>query len=220
MHSNLCKKMYNIIRTVVQFKKGNRSLNKRRYNSETAKQEIMEKAWLLFSQKGYSQTSVSDISKASGYSKGHIYYHFENKEKLFVLLAQQTMKEWYIKWMNKENEYSSASEKLYGMAMHVLYNYQTPLLKGGQELASNPESSPESLKQLYELAVIPMGAYRAILVQGIEEGEFKKGNVEEWTVLIGTWLGGLCQLTNTQDTRSLEPLFKKAVSMFLESIQN
>ncbi|MET3729846.1 AcrR family transcriptional regulator [Fictibacillus halophilus] len=194
-------------------------MSKRRYNSETAKQEIMEKAFLLFSQKGYTQTSVADISKASGYSKGHIYYHFQNKEKLFVLLAQRTMNEWYIKWMNKEHDFTCASDKLYGMAMHVLYNYQTPLLKGGQELASNPESSPESVKQLYELAVIPMGAYRAILVQGIEEGEFKNGNVEEWTVLIGTWLGGLCQLTNTQELSSLEPLFKKAVSMFLESIQ-
>nr|WP_231607578.1 TetR/AcrR family transcriptional regulator [Fictibacillus sp. 18YEL24] len=198
--------------------KGIKAVSKRRYNSETAKLEIMEKAFLLFSQKGYTQTSVSDISKASGYSKGHIYYHFENKEKLFVLLAQRTMKEWYLKWMNKEPEFTCASDKLYGMALHVLYNYQTPLLKGGQELASNPESSPESIKQLYELAVIPMGAYRAILVQGIEEGEFKKGNIDEWTVLIGTWLGGLCQLTNTQELHTLEPLFKNAVSIFLGSI--
>ncbi|MDM5317858.1 TetR family transcriptional regulator C-terminal domain-containing protein [Fictibacillus sp. b24] len=195
-------------------------MSKRRYNSETAKQEIMEKAFLIFSQKGYTQTSVADISKASGYSKGHIYYHFENKEKLFVLLAQRTMKDWYTKWMTKEPAFSSAIEKLYGMAMHVLYNYQTPLLKGGQELASNSDSSPESIKQLYELAVIPMGAYRAILLEGIENGEFKNGNVDQWTVLIGTWLGGLCQLTNTQELHSLEPLFYQAVSIFLESISN
>ncbi|MFG6496583.1 TetR family transcriptional regulator C-terminal domain-containing protein [Fictibacillus sp. UD] len=195
-------------------------MSKRRYNSETAKQEIMEKAFLIFSQKGYTQTSVADISKASGYSKGHIYYHFENKEKLFVLLAQRTMKDWYTKWMTKEPAFSSAIEKLYGMAMHVLYNYQTPLLKGGQELASNSDSSPESIKQLYELAVIPMGAYRAILLEGIENGEFKNGNVDQWTVLIGTWLGGLCQLTNTQELHSLEPLFNQAVSIFLESISN
>ena len=77
-------------------------MDKRRYNSENAKREIMGKATLLFSQKGYNQTSIQDISTASGYSKGHIYYHFENKEKLFVLLAQNTMQDWYTKWKEKD----------------------------------------------------------------------------------------------------------------------
>jgi len=194
-------------------------LNKRRYDSENAKREIMEKATLIFSQKGYNQTSVQDISKASGYSKGHIYYHFKNKEKLFVLLAQNTMQDWYTKWKAKESSYATATEKLYGIAMHVLYNYQTPLLKGGQELASNPASSSESVKALYELAVIPMSSYRSILQEGVEKGEFEDGNLEEWTLLIGTWLGGLSQLTNTQNPNTLESLFNQAITIFLASIK-
>lgn len=195
------------------------NLDKRRYNSEKAKRDIMEKATLIFSQKGYNQTSVQDISKASGYSKGHIYYHFQNKEKLFVLLAQNTMQDWYTKWMAKESSYTTATQKLYGMAMHVLYNYQTPLLKGGQELASNPASSLESVNALYELAVIPMDSYRSILQEGVEKGEFECGNIDEWTLLVGTWLGGLCQLTNTQELSTLEPLFKQAITIFLASIK-
>ncbi|QQZ07641.1 TetR family transcriptional regulator C-terminal domain-containing protein [Heyndrickxia vini] len=194
-------------------------MDKRRYNSEKAKRDIMEKATLIFSQKGYNQTSVQDISKASGYSKGHIYYHFQNKEKLFVLLAQNTMQDWYTKWMAKESSYTTATQKLYGMAMHVLYNYQTPLLKGGQELASNPASSLESVNALYELAVIPMDSYRSILQEGVEKGEFECGNIDEWTLLVGTWLGGLCQLTNTQELSTLEHLFKQAITIFLASIK-
>jgi len=194
-------------------------LSKRRYDSEHAKSEIMKEATLLFAQKGYNQTSVADISKASGYSKGHIYYHFQNKEKLFVALAKTTMKNWYEKWTSKETFYTTATEKLYGIAIHVLYNYQTPLLKSGQELASNPNSSSESVKELYNLAIIPMSCYRAILQEGIANDEFMEGNVEEWTVLLGTWLGGLCQLTNTQENSKLEHLFNHAITMFLKSIQ-
>ncbi|WP_336825582.1 TetR family transcriptional regulator C-terminal domain-containing protein [Sporosarcina sp. USHLN248] len=193
-------------------------MNKRRYDSEYAKHEIMEKASILFSQKGYNQTSVGDISKASGYSKGHIYYHFQNKEKLFVRLAQNTINGWHSKWLQQESAYSSATKKLYGMAIHVLYNYQTPLLKAGQELAANPNSSPESVKELHNLAVIPMGSYRAILQEGVDRGEFIAGDIETWTVLLGTWLGGLCQLTNHQDLSMLEPLFKEAIEIFLKSI--
>ncbi|GIN84171.1 TetR family transcriptional regulator [Heyndrickxia sporothermodurans] len=194
-------------------------MNKRQYDSSKSKKDIMEKAFFLFSQKGYSQTSVGDISKASGYSKGHIYYHFENKEKLFVLLAQNTMREWHEKWISKEQSFRSAADKLYGIALHVLYNYQTPLLKAGQELSSSPSSSPDSVKRLYELAVIPMSTYRSIIQEGVDNGEFKDGNIEERTVLLGTWLGGLCQLTNTQQLSSLELLFKKAMTIFLESIK-
>ncbi|MFD0771705.1 TetR family transcriptional regulator C-terminal domain-containing protein [Bacillus sp. CGMCC 1.60114] len=195
-------------------------MNKRRYDSEQARKDIMEKAVQIFTEKGYNQTSVADISKASGYSKGHIYYHFQNKEKLFVLLAQKTMQNWHDKWLMVEPSYSSATEKLYGMAIHVLYNYQTPLLKAGQELASNPNSSPESVKQLYDLSIIPLGTYRSIFQEGVDKGEFKNGNIDEWTILLGTWLGGLCQLTNTQEFSSLESIFKQAVTIFLGAISN
>lgn len=194
-------------------------MDKRRYNSENAKLEIIKQATLLFSQKGYNQTSIQEISVASGYSKGHIYYHFENKEKLFVLLAQNTMQDWKTKWQKKESFYATATEKLYGIAMHVLYNYQTPLLKGGQELASNPASSIESVKALYELSVIPMGVYRSILQEGVDREEFINGNMDEWTLLLGTWLGGLCSLTNTQEVTTLEPLFNEAITIFLTYIK-
>jgi AcrR family transcriptional regulator len=179
----------------------------------------MEKALNLFSQKGYNQTSIGDISKASGYSKGHIYYHFENKEKLFVILAQKTMQDWYDIWLKKESIYLTATEKLYGMAIHVLYNYQTPLLKSGQELAANPNSSPESVKQLYDLALVPMSSYRSIFQEGVDKEEFKAGNLEEWTILLGTWLGGLSQLTYTQELKALEPIFIQAITIFLGSIK-
>ena len=194
-------------------------MSKRRYDSEQAKKDIIESSIRLFSQRGYNQTSISDISKDSGYSKGHIYYHFESKEKLFVLLAQRTMKDWYDKWAEKEEMYGSVEEKLYGIAQYVLYNYQTPLLRAGQELAASPDVSEESRQKLYGLAVTPMNTYRAILQQGIEQGEFKQGNIEEWTVLLGTWLGGLCQLTEGQELSNLEPLFKQAITIFLGAIR-
>nr|WP_231503910.1 MULTISPECIES: TetR family transcriptional regulator [unclassified Bacillus (in: firmicutes)] len=37
---------------------------------------IAEKVTELFS---YAKTSVKDITKSSGYRKGHIYYHYQNK---------------------------------------------------------------------------------------------------------------------------------------------
>lgn len=54
-------------------------------------QTIMMVAQQLFATKGYNGTSMNDIVKESGVSKGAIYNHFESKERLFLsLLGTQT----------------------------------------------------------------------------------------------------------------------------------
>ena len=54
-------------------------------------QTITRVAMQLFATKGYNGTSMNDIVKESGVSKGAIYNHFENKERLFLeLLEAQT----------------------------------------------------------------------------------------------------------------------------------
>ena len=47
---------------------------------------IMREAQRLFATKGFNGTSINDIVKASGVSKGAIYNHFESKEQLFMTL--------------------------------------------------------------------------------------------------------------------------------------
>ncbi|MCW9129423.1 TetR/AcrR family transcriptional regulator [Bacillus paramycoides] len=195
-------------------------MTKRRYDGELAKQIIAEKATELFSLKGYTRTSIEDIAKASGYSKGHIYYHYKNKENLFVYLAKNSMRNWHEKWITAEKDYKNATEKLYGMANYVLYNYTTPLLKAGQELASDPSTNSSTVQQLYGLAVVPLTAYQQILDEGIKSGEFFINNIENSSFLLGAWLGGLCQFIYSIETEKLELLFEEAITIFLLSISN
>jgi len=49
---------------------------------ETRKAQIMEAALELFAKKGFHSTSVADISKEAGISKGLLYNYFESKEAL------------------------------------------------------------------------------------------------------------------------------------------
>ena len=44
------------------------------------KQLIIEKALPIFNQKGYNATSISDITSATGITKGAIYGNFKNKD--------------------------------------------------------------------------------------------------------------------------------------------
>jgi AcrR family transcriptional regulator len=53
------------------------------------KQELMRTAFLLFSEKGYENTTVNAIIDAVGVSKGAFYYHFESKEDILDALVYQ-----------------------------------------------------------------------------------------------------------------------------------
>ena len=51
--------------------------------------QIMDTAERLFATKGFNGTSMNDIVKESGISKGAIYGHFESKERLFLSLWER-----------------------------------------------------------------------------------------------------------------------------------
>ena len=44
---------------------------------------IIDEAYRLFLTQSYEAVSISDISKAIGFTKGALYHHFKNKEELF-----------------------------------------------------------------------------------------------------------------------------------------
>lgn len=56
---------------------------------EERRQEILEAALRAFGEKGYDKTSVNDIVKASGLSKGTLYWYFENKQAIFIALVRR-----------------------------------------------------------------------------------------------------------------------------------
>ncbi|MFW9926593.1 MAG: TetR/AcrR family transcriptional regulator, partial [Candidatus Thorarchaeota archaeon] len=52
-------------------------------------EKILQAALSLFSKKGYHETSMDDIVKKSGFSKGAIYGYFDSKETLFLELQKK-----------------------------------------------------------------------------------------------------------------------------------
>ena len=53
------------------------------------KSRILDAALNIFSQKGYHDTRLDEIVEESHTSKGSIYFHFPNKERLFLALVDQ-----------------------------------------------------------------------------------------------------------------------------------
>ena len=53
------------------------------------KQAILETATRLFSLKGFKDTSMAELSKMTGVAQGTIFYHFKNKEELFISILEE-----------------------------------------------------------------------------------------------------------------------------------
>jgi len=80
--------------------------------SEQTRQFIIEKTAPIFNKKGYAGTSLSDITNATGLTKGSIYGNFLNKEEVGLAVFKYNTKELSKKikaWISKKD---NAYEKL------------------------------------------------------------------------------------------------------------
>ncbi|OUE60679.1 HTH-type transcriptional regulator AcrR [Citrobacter freundii] len=56
---------------------------KTKQQAQETRQHILDVALRMFSQQGVSSTSLAEIAKAAGVTRGAIYWHFKNKSDLF-----------------------------------------------------------------------------------------------------------------------------------------
>jgi AcrR family transcriptional regulator len=58
--------------------------------SQNRHQHILDAALQVFSHKGYRDASVDEIAETAQTSKGGVYFHFPNKEAIFLALLKRT----------------------------------------------------------------------------------------------------------------------------------
>ena len=61
---------------------------------DLTRQNIIAKSMQLFSVKGYFNTSIADIVKATGLTKGGLYGHFRNKEEIWYAVYEECGRIW------------------------------------------------------------------------------------------------------------------------------
>ena len=67
------------------------------------KNKIHKSALKLFSEIGYFQTSIADISKSANISKGLFYHFFSSKEELFAEIIHESIDS-LLNYLPKKND--------------------------------------------------------------------------------------------------------------------
>jgi AcrR family transcriptional regulator len=58
--------------------------------SRTRRQRLLDAALAVFTERGYSETAVDEVARASATSKGGLYFHFPSKQALFLALLDES----------------------------------------------------------------------------------------------------------------------------------
>ncbi len=109
-----------------------------------ARNTILESARELFAQKGYSGSSIREISQAAGVTKPVIYYHFNDKEHLY----QELMLDMF----NQTRKNLLRLSKYHGSLRERLIDYVSSEFR-------NCKRDPNNIRLLFRMMFSPEGEY-------------------------------------------------------------
>ncbi|MNZ83264.1 HTH-type transcriptional regulator QacR [compost metagenome] len=194
-------------------------MNKKQMQSEQTKKRVASAARALFIQKGFKGTSIEDIVAATESSKGNIYYHFKSKEGLFLYLLDEWDREWLQQWEQQEHLYTSATEKLYGLAKQlVLEDLNHPLTKAADEFFSNSDKENDVEERIAGLLEGHLKFNRSLIQEGIDNGEFRPNDVNSVAVILESLIIGLSQMSRKSSPEEALALYQSAINLFLHGI--
>ena len=141
------------------------------------KRNIFQIAIKLFSEKGYDNTSIEEITAVAGVAKGSLYYHFSKKEDIFDLLLEEGMKLLKNSIEIKTKDCKTALEKIKAIIMvqiKVSVKYEDLLNVVFSQMWGKESKNIKCRRAVSEYIEI----IKEIIREGIENGEFYDGDVE------------------------------------------
>ncbi|MFP3416451.1 TetR family transcriptional regulator C-terminal domain-containing protein, partial [Bacillus sp. SIMBA_074] len=76
-------------------------------------------------------------------------------------------------WQQKEKEYSTSIEKLYGLGAFIIDDFLShPLKRAGEEFSGSQLADPAIMDQVMEILGSTYTLYIALFQEGMENGEF------------------------------------------------
>ena len=160
----------------------------------------MKKSGVLFNTRGYKSTSISDITNATGFTKGAIYRHFKSKEELEKETLFHLSSVMFEKLRARIREKKTAGEKLRAMLRYFESYISNPPVKGGCPLMNVAIEADDANPMLRKGAVKILDLLRdsliTVLNNGIRYDQIRPGiDTEFYATLIIASLEGAIMMS-------------------------
>ncbi|WP_312389567.1 TetR/AcrR family transcriptional regulator [Chryseobacterium sp.] len=178
--------------------------------AEKTKQFIIEKTAALFNTKGYISTTLSDITEATGLTKGSIYGNFASKDEVALevykynsgILGKNMAR-------SLSQEFPTTIDKLQAFVNFYRKNWKTVFEEGGCPLMNAAteadDTFPDLRKQVAKSFEVWIHNISEVIKDGQENGEVHQEiNAEEFgSLFIMTVEGGILLSKTTGDEKYL-----------------
>jgi len=139
---------------------------------------ILQEAARLFCEKGYSASSMEDIADAMGLKKGSLYHHISSKEQILFEIMDRFSETLHgpINALLDNAEMSSADKMRHAIKVH-LSSLDTNYFEVTVFLLEYRALGDENRQRVLEGRAKYETAFRRLVAEGIERGEFMDVNV-------------------------------------------
>lgn len=141
---------------------------------------ILLAAASLFANKGYAGTAVREIVAAAGVTKPTLYYHFKNKEDLYVRLLDHVTASFRGLVDVTLSGPGSVRERLLALfdSTYALFREQLDLVRLVYSVFYGPQGAAPAY-DFHSTHIYVDQVVREILLRGVEAGELRSENLDE-----------------------------------------
>ncbi|WP_436514858.1 TetR/AcrR family transcriptional regulator [Ekhidna sp. To15] len=192
-------------------------------NSEHTKQLIIDKALPIFNTKGYAAASISDITAATGITKGAIYGNFKNKDEVATAAFEKGVQIVTSEISKRVRGAKNAPDKLRAIMDFYEEYINKPPIPGGCPVLNSSIEADDSLPFLRSRVIrsiaLLKGSVMKMVNRGILEGQIKRDvDVEEFTNFFYSVSEGVISLSRIEGDGRSFAFVKKFVYRQIEEI--
>lgn len=148
------------------------------------KEEIIQVAAALFSNKSYHDVTMDQIAAEVGVAKGTIYLYFDSKENLYLEILEDTYEE-IESILEKEIAKSDPAPQKLKKILRLIFKFY---LQNMDVLRILSRDETHLIREHYEFTehwrLRRIKLYQKILEKGIKEGSFRTANTELTALII------------------------------------
>ena len=190
--------------------------------SEERKDQIMNAAEEVFSQKGFSDARMDDIAEGTGLSKGTLYLYYKSKDDLIIAILDRIFQREFRVFENLDLTSMSATDAIWTFTETTSKDVKMmvrllPITYEFMGLAFRNKFVQKAFKTYlnhYLDILIP------IIQHGIDAGEFRPADAKEVAIAMGAILEGTLLLW-VYDNSLIEPEthLRSGMKLLLEGVK-
>lgn len=189
------------------------------------KDDILHAATKLLAIKGYKDSSMAELAKITGVAQGTIFYHYSNKEELFLSILKAFKEDVVAEFSHYSRHHHFGSgldmmEEVIGFYLHMVAQMEDRFMllhrHHAYELAQVNPLCRKYLESIYDCLI---DIFEQTIIAGQKDGTVRKTPARRLAMVLFTMVDGLVRF-NTYKLYDAGALYDEVVQSCRILIQN